>query len=361
MNVAVIGTGNSGCALSAKLVENGHQVRLIKTSKSIHEENFETICQQKGVYYYNRYLDDTTLHFSPIEVITRNITQGITGADVVLVLTQSLQHQDIAKRVAPLLKSGQVVLLIPGNMGSLYFQNFCSVKDIIYAEGESTPYDARITKPGTVDILFKNTRNAIAFCPGHEISGLTIIDALWDAHKYTRTNIVESAMHNPNLVVHTIGNIMSASRIELMHGEFWMYQESFSPSIWHLIDDLDKEKNAVISAYGGKPMKYVEACQWRNENDLSGDPYAAFKHYAVTGGPKGPADLNSRYIHEDVPMGLCLLESLAQKANITTPITTSLINIASSLVQKDFRTQGRTLRDLGLNTLSIEQIKQKIN
>ena len=40
MKVAVIGAGNSGCAQSIKLMQNGHQVNLIKTSHSLHDDNF---------------------------------------------------------------------------------------------------------------------------------------------------------------------------------------------------------------------------------------------------------------------------------------------------------------------------------
>ena len=43
MKVAVVGAGNSGCAQSIKLMQNGHQVNLIKTSHSLHDDNFECL------------------------------------------------------------------------------------------------------------------------------------------------------------------------------------------------------------------------------------------------------------------------------------------------------------------------------
>ena len=85
-------------------------------------------------------------------------------------------------------------------------------------------------------ILFKNRRNAVSFLPKSRADeGLDYISTLVDTYKFKRQNLVESALHNPNLVVHTIGVIMSASRIEMMKGEFWMYKESFSPAIWNLM------------------------------------------------------------------------------------------------------------------------------
>jgi opine dehydrogenase len=163
-------------------------------------------------------------------------------------------------------------------------------------------------------------------------------DELFNAHKYLRANIVESTLHNPNMIVHTIGCIMSASRIEYTKGNFWMYREAFTPSIWNIIKDLDKEKMSVIKAYGGKNViSYLDACKWRNEVDLSKDSHEVFDNYARSGGPKGPYSLDSRYINEDVPMELCLMETLGKMKKIPTPIASSLITIASSLKKVDFR------------------------
>ncbi len=360
MKITIVGTGNSACAQAAKLVERQHTVSLLKTSHSVHEENFDALCEQKGIYYKNSYNNEDEFHFAPLELVTRDVEQALHGADVVLVLTQSLQHENIANLLSPYIQPNMMIWLIPGNMGSVYFQQLHN-EPLRLLESESTPYDARIGRPGHVDILFKNVRNAVAFLHKADEKFLPDIDSLFGTHKYLRSNIIESAMHNPNMIVHTVGSIMSASRIEQMNGEFWMYRESFSPSVWNLIKDLDTEKNQVIEAYGGKPMAYVEACRWRNEEDLQKDPYAVFKEYALHGGPKGPKNLQTRFIYEDVPMGLCLLESLAEKAGIKTPIASSLVSIASALLQTDFRQKGRTLSALHMQNLTQTQIKNYIS
>lgn len=337
MKVAVIGTGNSGCAHACMLKKKGHIVALIKSSNAVHNENFKIINEYGGIT-----LLDTTQHnpieeFYKIDVITTDVSEGILGAECILVLTQSLQHSDLAKRIGHLLKPGQMVLIIPGNLGSLQFYKYLINEDVVLAEGESTSFDARIYSPGKVQILYRNERNAISFLRKEHECYLSKADELFGSYKYLRTNVVETALHNPNLIVHTIGTIMSASRIELCKGEFWMYRESFSPSIWNLIQELDMEKNNVIEAFGGVGMSYLDACKWRNQKDLSLNSMEAFNIYAYSGGPKGPASLDTRYINEDVPMGLCLLENLGKLVNVNTPITSSLINIASSIRKTDFR------------------------
>ena len=64
------------------------------------------------------------------------------------------------------------------------------------------------------------------------------------------------------------------------------------------------------------------------------------------------------YTHLDVykrqSQGLVLLESLAKKFNISTPICSALIDIAGAALKKDFRREGRTLERLGAkNVLKI--------
>lgn len=345
-NITIVGAGNSGCAHACQLSLTGHNVRILKTSHSLHDENFNQIFRAGGI----KYIDNTNNNqrFVKIDKITRNPAEAFEDTDYVLVLTQTLQHHKIAQLITPYIQNIKGILIVPGNMGSMYFRPLLP-SSVFVAEGESTIIDARINEPGSVTILFRNTRNALSFNPCNDtVRGFQEFRNLIPNYTATRTNIVETAMHNPNLVVHTIGTIMSASRIEMSHGEFWMYRESFSPSIWNIIEKLDAEKNAVIEAYGGVPQSYLECCKWRNEENLDVDAMEVFRNYANNGSPKGPVSLHNRYIEEDVPNGLCLMQSLARAAGIATPIADSLITLASALLNADFSKIARTTKALGL-------------
>ncbi len=345
-NITTVGAGNSGCAHACILSTAGHNVRILKTSHSLHDENFERIALAGGI----KCIDSTnnTQHFVKIDTITRNLDKAFENTDYVLVLTQSLQHKPIAERIAPYIQNVKGVLIVPGNMGSMYFRPLLP-ESVLVAEGESTVIDARINAPGMVTILFRNVRNALSFNPCSDNKrGFEEFRTIIPNYTGIRTNVVETAMHNPNLIVHTIGSIMSASRIEMTHGEFWMYRESFSPSVWNIVEALDAEKNAVIEAYGGIAQSYLECCKWRNEENTEVDAKEVFNNYAYNGGPKGPVSLHCRYIEEDVPNGLCLLQSLARAAGIATPVADSLIVLASALLNTDFTKIARTTAALGL-------------
>lgn len=356
-NVAILGAGNAGCAHAFKLSELGHTVSLIKTSFSMHDENF-SVLQQNGGIWAEDFTCGGKRSFQKLKQITRDVESGVKDADIVMVMTQSLQHEAIAKALGKYVGNrARLLLVIPGNFGSVIFRNEIESKDLIIGEGESTPFDARIKEPGVVSILFRNVRNKLGFLPSSlSEAGIALAKDLIGTYETYRNNVIESALHNPNLVVHTIGVIMSAARIEHTRGEFWMYREGFTPAIWNLIEVLDREKNAVIEAYGGTPSAYLDECKYRNSADLAIDSRSVFESYARTGGPKGPAVINSRYLIEDVPNGLGLLSSLGAKANIPTPLCDSLILVASCLLNRDLRAEARTVERLGLGAKTQQQV-----
>lgn len=360
-NITIVGCGNSGCAHAAVLSALGHRVTLLKTSNGMHDANYDRIVEQKGIYCIDSHDADASVAvFQPVYRITRDVDRAFEDAEFVFVLTQSLQHEKIAALICPKIQNIKLLVIIPGNLGSVFFRKNLPAS-VIIAEGESTVIDARIEKAGTVRILFHNVRNALSFNPQSQTSkGFELIRSLGLNYTHTRTNVIETALNNPNLVVHTVGTIMSAARIEKSEGEFWMYKEGFTPSIWKIIDSLDDEKMAVIRAYGGNPQPYLECCKFRNEESEDIDAYQAFQNYAQNGSPKGPSAINTRYLTEDVPNGLCLLSSLGKKANIETPTTDALIAIASVMLGMDFRATGRTVERMGWSDYTFDEIKQSI-
>ncbi|CAH7412637.1 2-dehydropantoate 2-reductase (modular protein) [Vibrio chagasii] len=361
MNITIVGSGNAGCAHACMFTEFGHSVNLLKTSYSMHDDNFKRIEKNGFIEYFSKNREKKVAELS---MISRDFKKSLKKADVVFIMTQTLQHKRVADLVMEHLDidTTKMIVVVPGYLGSLYFNKLLRKNDsLIIAEGESTPFDARIIDPGVVEILFKNVRNALGFYPSVKSDiGLSLAKDIIDTYNYKRTNVIESAMHNPNLIVHTIGAIMSASRIEKSGGDFWMYKEAFSPSMWNLIHQLDEEKNFVISSFGGITSSYLNECKFRNELNLNQDPYKVFEMYAEEGGPKGPESLDTRFIYEDVPMGLCLLESLSNKLGKETPVASSLINIASCLLNKDFRAIARNLECLGLSEITLEELKEKL-
>ena len=303
------------------------------------------------------------MFFARPHLITRDVRTAIEFADVIFVMTTTLQHESVAKLISPYVKDGQTIILCPGYMGSLLFKQYVD-KDVTYCEWETTAYNGRIMDESYVKITFYNPRNAVSVMPQNRKDNvLSMLSKMFDNTKYLRTNILESAIHNPNMIVHTIGMLFSASRIEHSKGEFWMYKEAFTESVINVINNFDKQKNEVLKAYGCEPLNYFDAAKWRNEESLTIDAMESFRRFAESSN-KGPMFLNHRYLLEDVPMGLCLYSSLGRIAGLDTSVADSIVILASALLNKDFVAEGRTIGrmlNIAEDELSVDKVMTLIS
>jgi opine dehydrogenase len=75
-------------------------------------------------------------------------------------------------------------------------------------------------------------------------------------------------------------------------------------------------------------------------------------------GIKAPQTLRTRYLTEDVPCGLVPIVALARRAGLETPASHGVVDLACALLGRDFWSEGRTLGQLGLAGLSVEEIKR---
>lgn len=344
MKVAVLGAGNSGCALAADYAVKGHEVTLIKTSYSLHDDNFRHLTENGGVMVIDEFGRESA---GRIHRVTRDISE-VRGQDIVLICIQTGFHEDVLKRAIPFLEEGQILLINPGYLSTAYALGLGLKKGVVVAEAESNFIDGRISSPGRFKAGFRNVRNPIGIYPVREKSwAAEKLDRLGTPFVYLKS-VAEAALHNPNMIVHTVGAIMSIPRIEAANGDYCMYHEVFTPSVWKLLEALDNEKMNILEALGYERLSYAEACKFRNSLDEKRDAKEVFFDYAsMPERAKGPQSVNSRYITEDVPQGLVLMESLAKVLDIPVPVCTSLIELASAALGRDFRKEGRTLERLG--------------
>lgn len=349
MKITVVGAGNAGTTVAAQLSHFGHTVTVLRTSNKLHNEHYEKFKLTKTVKVLDEYLGEYT---AEISCVTESYEEAISDAELIIVYVQTSYHEDVIKKMAPFMKDGQAVLFEPGYLSTAYLINYCD-KDVICIEAESSPIDCRIIEPCVSKVLFKNVMNPMGVYPASKKDdAVRILDQLGFPYRFTG-NVIEAALHNPNLIVHTVGAIFSIPRIEYTKGKYWMYKEVFTPHVWNVCEALDAEKMAVMSATGVKKRQsYVEACQERNFINDSRTPLESFFDYAMNSSPEGPAVPDSRYVTEDVPQGLVLLESLGISLNIPTPVCSALIDIASASLKIDFRACGRTIDRLGRENLS---------
>lgn len=348
MKITIVGCGNAGSAVGADLALKGHEVTLLKTSSSMHNSHFEFIKKTGTITL----IENEEKYVANVNATTF-IEEAIPCAEIIIIFVQTNYHEQIIKKISKFVRDNQVILIEPGYFSTAFMLKYCD-KDIAVAEAESSPIDCRIIEPGAVKVLFRNVRNPIGIYPKEKETSIFEKLNKLEYNFEKLESVVEAALHNPNLIVHTIGAVMSIPRIEYAtsHGEkYSMYREVFTPHVWNMVLALDREKVGVLRAIGCVEKTYVEACRNRNSLDKSRNATEVFFDYANNSSPDGPNEPDSRYITEDVPQGLVLLESLGKVLNISTPICTALIDCASAMLNKDFRKEGRTVEVLGTENI----------
>lgn len=354
MNICVLGCGNGGTTIAADLSLKGHKVNLVKTSDT-YSEHFEYMLNNN---YEVKIEENEFTQVAKLNLVTRSYEEGIKDSELIILFIPTNYQENIIKQISKYL-TNQIILIEPGYLGTFYFKKYTDNKELVFVEAESSPIDCRIVSPGRVKALFRNVRNPIGVYPSEKAEEtLDMLECL-DYNFELVNSILESALHNPNLIVHTIGALMSIPRIELTKGDYSMYREVFTPSVWNIVKSLDNEKMNVMEYLGYDRVEYVEACKNRNSLDLECDATEIFFDYAHNHSPKGPSVPDSRYITEDVPEGLVLLESIGKEVNIPTPVCTSIIDISSAALGIDFRSNGRTLEKLCINDYTILMNKVK--
>lgn len=348
MKISVVGAGNAGTATATDLAYRGHDVTLVKTSDSMHNQNFNFLVNNNG----KMTLDDFGVKkTAKINKITRDLS-AIKESKVVLIILQTKYHEPVIERIVPYLSEDQIILVNPGYLSTAYILKHSGSKKLTVVEATSSFIDCRIIEPGLIKVGFRNVRNPLGVYPSSKTSEVKeVLSHLGFPFEYYGS-VVEAALHNPNLIVHTVGAIMSIPRIEKTNGDYVMYHEVFTPSVWNILEALDSEKMDVIEKLGFERISYVEMAKYRNTLDDSLDAKQSFMNYAMMPTrAKGPTTVDSRYISEDVPQGLVMLEALGKSLDIPTPITTSLIEMASAALNRNLRLEGRTLEKLGQDNI----------
>lgn len=350
MRIAVLGAGNGGCAVAADICLKGkHDVTLIKTSNAMHNENYAHLLKNDGKISI---WEDGVVKSTQIHHLTYDLA-AISESDIVIVYIQTRYHEDLIEKIIPYLHEGQIVLFNPGYLSTAYMLKHNMPDGVIVAEAESSFIDCRIAEPGLIKVGFRNVRNPIGIYPtAKKNEAIQKLDQLGFPFVYL-SSVVEAALHNPNLIVHTVGAVMSIPRIEKTNGNYCMYHEVFTPSVWRILEKLDAEKMDILEKLGFERLPYVEACKYRNSLDDDRDAKEVFFWYAaMPTRAKGPVTVDSRYISEDVPQGLVMLEALGDQLGVSTPIATALIELATTALGRDLREEGRSPDRLGQENIA---------
>ena len=351
MKVAVMGGGNASHTIAADLTLKGLTVNMFEMEKFAHAMRtvFETCeIEMSGVAGTGK---------ARLNLVTSDIREAIEGVEIIFIPLPGFAVTPYAQILAPHLEEDQIVLIIPGTLGALEFRwmlwsSGCR-KNVIIGETGGMPFAARVTAPGQVKTFHIRAIVALATIPGNK--GKLVFDKVKGLYPFTlRKTVIEPAFGHLTPLLHPLGSVLNAGRIERSHGEFYIYEEGMTPSVVRVIEEMDRERLEIGEKLGIQFPTGVEMMV-ESKYGPQGTLWESLNGSAGLTPVKGPTSLESRYITEDIPYSLVAWASIGHLAGVNTPIMDAVINIGGAIMGMNCWEEGRNLAKMGLEGLTLEQ------
>ena len=122
---------------------------------------------------------------------------------------------------------------------------------------------------------------------------------------------------------------------------------------------MDRERVTVAAALG---VRAISAREWlkRAYDSVGSNLCEAIRNNEGYRGIAAPQTLQHRYVMEDVPMSLVPISELGRTFGVRTELIDAVICLASTIHGTDYRHNGRTVESMGLNGMSVQEIKQYV-
>ncbi|MGD8368627.1 MAG: NAD/NADP octopine/nopaline dehydrogenase family protein [Desulfobacterales bacterium] len=356
MDIAVLGSGNGGCAVAFDCAANGHQVRLFDF------EQFPTsiqAVQKNGGITCEGELEG----FQPVAYAGHEMDKALDGAELIYAVGPAYSTRPFAEACKTYLTKGQIVIVCPSSCGgSIEFKNGAGLdlrdENIVVAETSTLPYAVRLMAPGKIRI-FNKLRGGLYLAAVPARNTPAVIGKVADVYPAMRAakNILQTSLQNGNPVIHPAITLMNVALIERTGGDFEFYHEGVTPAVGRLIEAVDRERIAIGKKLGVTviPDPELGVMQGYMTEATYDTGFVTAPGFA---GVKAQPSLDYRYFNEDVGYGLVFLQKLGEQVGVDTPVMSAVITLASLLMRRDYRGEARrTMETLGLSARTAEELE----
>lgn len=353
MKVTIIGAGNSGLAMSAHLSQAGHQVTLWnRTGKHI-----EKLMETKTIY-----AKGAVAGAIEIDQVTDDLELALIEPELILVTTPANSHKGLAKDIALHLKNEPIIVLNPGRtFGALEFER--TFKDCnqefepTIAETQTIIYTCRKIGEDAVDVISLKSDVLISgFDASENEEIIAALPEVLQDYFIPAESMIETSLGNVGMILHCAPLLLNTGWTESQKVNYKYYYDGITPTIGRFIEKIDQERVSVSKALGLEVETTKEWLERTYELEEGTSLYESIHNndsYLTIDAPKS---MEHRYIFEDVPCGLVPLEAIGRSLGLKMSTTSLIIDLASTLVEQDFRRTGRHL-DFLVNEDSKEVIK----
>jgi opine dehydrogenase len=357
MNIAVLGSGNGGCAVAFDCAVHGHQVHLFDFEQF--PESIKAVQNNGGIY-----CEGILEGFQSVASAGHEIEKALDGADIIYAVGPAYSTRPFAEACKPYLKQGQIVIVCPSSCGgAIEFKNGAGLdlrdEDIIVAETSTLPYAVRLLEPGKIKIFNKLTGGLfLAAVPAQNTH--YVMEQVRDVYPTMSAakNVLQTSLQNANPVIHPAITLMNTALIERTKGDFDFYHQGVTPAVGKLIEALDKERIAIGKKLGVEVIPDPELGVIQGYM-LEATYDTGFNTAPGFAGVKAQNSLDNRYFNEDVGYGLVFLQKLGEQVGVATPVMSAVIKLVSLLMNRDYLGEARrTMETLGLADHTAEDLEK---
>ncbi len=352
-SITVMGGGHGARTVAADMSLAGHKITLFEYERF--HANVAAIFETKTIGISGKAREGS----ASIHRTTHDVAEALDGAEMIIIVVPSLVHRVYAETLAGHLRDGQHVVLVPGTFGSLEFitearKHGCKA-DITVSELDTLPYATRIQSPASVRVYHNLTTFGMGVFPAARTD--EVCDIFKDLYpgvlKYR--DVLEAGLSNCNPIIHPLGVLMNAGRIEYSRGQFWYYEEGITPSTARAMEAMDDERIAIGKKLTLDLPRQSEALHAVGYGPR-GDLWEVLKGSKGLTPIKGPTTLSNRYVTEDIPIGLVCWSQLGEMLGVATPLMRATIELGIAVAGVNYWQTGRTLERCGIAAMTSDSL-----
>ncbi|KAL2062248.1 hypothetical protein VTL71DRAFT_6514 [Oculimacula yallundae] len=354
LKVCIVGAGPAGFALAADLSSRGTNVLIY--SHPTHPRHANNVLKKGYLKSSGAIKGNTILR------ITFSIQEVVEFSKTIILTVPSTGQTTILNELKNFALHQHTIIAVPGNLFSLIASTELQIGHIL--ETNISPYSCRMSDSGELTVFGLKSSISIAALhqPSHSQSQIqdtpsfkAKIQRIFPQRLRWCSNVIEVSLSNINGVFHPLMILMNAGRIESTGGDFLLYRDGLTRSVSNAILAVDQVRLAIGEVFGFELESVIET-----SNRCYGARFMDLVHLARESGPhralKAPSDIENRNVSEDVPDLLVPWFGLAGVLGVERGAVGSVIGLAGMATGRDYLSEGRNLRSLGLEGLGREEL-----
>jgi opine dehydrogenase len=167
-------------------------------------------------------------------------------------------------------------------------------------------------------------------------------------------NVLNTSLENIGAMFHPCVLLFNAATIE-RNDVFWFYRD-MTEQVAEFIEKFDAERLAVGKAYGIDLLSVKEWIKFAYKDTVGETLCERMRNNPAYHDIKSPSTIFTRQLTEDIPTGVLPVMELGKAAGVETPLLESMVHICEALLNMDLHTNGRSLKNLGLEGMNKEEI-----